>query len=408
MIRIFLLLICFTSSLPAEDWPEWRGPNRNGVADAGQKLPLEFDKTKNVVWSVDVPGRSHGSVCAVGDRLYLAVADPDKKTQAVRCLESETGKTIWETVVHRDGMNQKSNKKASWASSTPACDGDTVYINFVSGDAAWTTALDAASGNQKWQTRLTDYTVHQGYGSSPTLWENLVIVSADNKAGGVVSGLDRKTGEAIWKVDRPEMPNYPSPVILDVAGKTQLFLTGTERVTSLDPLIGKVNWEIEGATTECVTTTVTDGTHIYSSGGYPRNHVAAIVADGSGKIAWENGTRVYVPSMLIHEGHLYATMDAGVAVCWDSATGEEKWKGRLGGNFTGSPILAGDVIYAPNESGEVFAFRASPAGLEILARNQVADEILSTPVICNNRIYLRVADYNGEKRSERVVSFGLK
>lgn len=408
MIRIFLLLICFTPSLPAGDWPEWRGPNRNGVADAGQELPLEFDKTKNVVWSVDVPGRSHGSVCAVGDRLYLAVADTDKKTQAVRCLESETGKTIWETVVHRDGMIQKSNKKASWASSTPACDGDTVYINFVSGDAAWTTALDAASGNQKWQTRLTDYTVHQGYGSSPTLWENLVIVSADNKAGGVVSGLDRKTGEAIWKVDRPEMPNYPSPVILDVAGKTQLFLTGTERVTSLDPLTGKVNWEIEGATTECVTTTVTDGTHIYSSGGYPRNHVAAIVADGSGKIAWENGTRVYVPSMLIHEGHLYATMDAGVAVCWDSATGEEKWKGRLGGNFTGSPILAGDVIYAPNESGEVFAFRASPAGLEILARNQVADEILSTPVICNNRIYLRVADYNGEKRSERVVSFGLK
>jgi len=404
ILTLFLLLA--STSLLAGDWPWWRGPDRNGVAESGQNLPTEFSDEKNLVWTADIPGRSHGSVCAVGDKLYLAIADTEKKTQSVRCLDARTGKTLWDSVVHENGMTQKSNKKASWASGTPACDGETVYINFVSGDAAWTTALDAESGRLKWQTRLTDYVIHQGYGSSPALWKKLVIVSADNKSGGVVCGLNRKTGAVEWKADRAREPNYPSPIILKAAGKVQLFLTGTNKVTSYDPLTGKVNWEIDGATTECVTSTVTDGKHIYSSGGYPTNHVAAIAADGSGKTVWKNGSRVYVPSMLIHEGHLYAIMDAGVTACWDSATGEEKWKGRLGGNFSGSPTLVDDKIYAPNESGEVFVFRASPNGLEILARNKIAGEIFSTPTICNDRIYLRTASYQGEKRTERVVCFG--
>ena len=139
ILTLFLLLA--STSLLAGDWPWWRGPDRNGVAESGQNLPTEFSDEKNLVWTADIPGRSHGSVCAVGDKLYLAIADTEKKTQSVRCLDARTGKTLWDSVVHENGMTQKSNKKASWASGTPACDGETVYINFVSGDAAWTTAL---------------------------------------------------------------------------------------------------------------------------------------------------------------------------------------------------------------------------------------------------------------------------
>ena len=140
-----MIFLLSNTSLLAGDWPWWRGPDRNGVAESGQNLPTEFSDENNLVWSVDIPGRSHGSVCAVGDKLYLAIADTEKKTQSVRCLDAATGKMVWDSVVHENGMTQKSNKKASWASGTPACDGETVYINFVSGDGAWTTAMDAES-----------------------------------------------------------------------------------------------------------------------------------------------------------------------------------------------------------------------------------------------------------------------
>ena len=403
---LLVTLLFFTAPLFAGDWPWWRGPHRNGVAAAGEAVPLEFGLEKHIRWSVDLPGRAHGSACVVGDRVFIASADEEKQRQSLHAFDRTTGTALWTTVVHENGMTQKGgHKKASWASGTPACDGERVYINFITGDAVLTTALDL-EGRQLWQTKITDYVVHQGYGSSPALFENLVLVSADNKGGGAVAGLDRGTGEIVWRHERAALPNYSSPVILEVAGKTQLFLTGTDKVTSLDPLTGKVNWEIEGATTECVTSTPTDGRHIYSSGGYPKSHVAAIAADGSGEVVWETNDRVYVPSMLVKDDHLYATMDSGVAICLDAATGEEKWKGRLGGNFTSSPVLVGDRIHAVNESGDYYIFRADPAGLEILAKNKVGDEVYATPSVSGGNVFLRVAFYEGETRSERLVCFG--
>ncbi len=399
-----LTTVCLLGTTAAGgDWPWWRGPDRNGIAEPDQEVPEEL--ASHVKWAVDVPGRGHGSACVVGDRVFLAAADEKTGTQSLICFGRDTGALLWTTVVHRDGMTQKSNKKASWASGTPACDGERVYISFVHGDSASTTALDL-EGRQVWQTRITDYTIHQGYGSSPAIWGELVIVSADNKAGGAVCGLDRKSGRVVWKVARDAKPNYPSPVILEVAGKVQLFLTGTDKVTSLDPANGQVNWEIDGATTECVTSTVTDGRHIYTSGGYPKNHVAAVVADGSGTVAWENGDRVYVPSMIVKDGMLHAVMDNGVAVCWDAATGEEKWKKRLGGTFSSSPVLVGERFYAANESGDLFVYRADAAGLELLATNRVGDEVYATPSIAGGDIILRVAFYHGERRAERLVCWG--
>lgn len=398
----------FSPPLQAGDWPWWRGPDRNGVASPDQDPPVEFGGDRNVLWSADIPGRSHGSAIVVGDRVLLAAADEEKDTQSLHCLDRNTGDSLWAALIHEGGQDQKSNKKASWASGTPACDGERVFINFVNGDSAWTTAVSLEDGKQLWQKKICDYKIHQGYGSSPAIYENLLIVSADNKLGGAVVAFDRVSGNEVWRVARAAVPNYPSPIILKAAGKTQLFLTGTDKVSSFDPLTGETNWEIEGATTECVTSTVTDGTYIYSSGGYPKNHVAAIAADGSGKIAWEVPDRAYVPSMLIKDSHLYATLDGGIGICWDSATGEEKWKGRLGGTFSASPVLVGDRIYAFNESGDGFVFRADPDKLEILAKNKVGDEVFATPTICGGRIYLRVAFYEGETRSEKLICFGIE
>ena len=406
-----LCLLTFCHSLAAEsaDWPWWRGPQRNGVASPDQSPPTKWSATENTLWKAKVPGRGHGSVTVVGDQVFLATADEQADKQFVLCFDRETGKQLWQTLVHDGGLAKKSNKKASQASSTIACDGDRLFINFLNKGAVFTTALDR-NGKQLWQTKITDYVIHQGYGSSPAIFQSLVIVSADTKreGGGAIAALDRESGKIVWRNARPATPNYPSPIILNAAGRDQVFLTGCDVVSSFDPLTGKKLWEIEGATTECVTSTVTDGNIIMTSGGYPRNHMSAVRADGSGEIVWENNVRVYVPSLLLHEGTLYGVADAGVAMCWEAATGQELWKGRLGGTFSASPVMVGEHIYVTNESGETFIYKASPENFELVAKNQLGNEVFATPTICNSHIFMRVAEHQGDNRQEMLYCIGEK
>ena len=416
VLTVFFVSL-WTSSLTAQDyvshgalkynpndWPCWRGAKQDGIADPDQKLPRSWSETKNVIWKVPVPGRGHGSPCVVGDRIYLATCEEEAKSQWVLCYNRSTGKKLWGTVVHESGAMWK-NKKASGASSTVTCDGQQLYINFPNSNALVTTAL-SLKGEIVWQQKISDYVIHQGYGSSPAIYKSLVIVTADNKGGGAIAGLNRKTGKIVWTRARPKLPNYPSPIIYHLAGKDQLILTGCKLVTSLNPMTGKVIWEMDGATEECVTSTVTDGQHVYSSGGYPKNHVAAYTADGTKKIAWENGDRVYVPSMVMRNGYIYAVMDAGVAVCWKADTGEEIWKARLGGNFTASAVLVGETVYATDESGKTTLFRADPSGFEKLSSNKVGDEMLATPTICGGQLFLRVAHREDDLRQEVLYCIG--
>ncbi|HUG70418.1 MAG TPA: PQQ-binding-like beta-propeller repeat protein [Pirellulaceae bacterium] len=391
------------------DWPWWRGPERNGIAAADQNPPLKWSRTENVLWKAPVPGRGHGSVTVVGDQAFLATADEQADKQLVLCFDRNTGKQLWQTVVHDGGIEREGNIKASQASSTLACDGERLFINFLNKGAVYTTAL-SRGGEQLWQTKLTNYVVHQGYGSSPAIYESLVIVSADNKGkgGGAIAALNRATGDVVWRHARPATPNYPSPIILKAAGRDQVFLTGCDLVSSFAPLTGEKLWEIEGATTECVTSTVTDGNIILTSGGYPKKHMAAVRADGSGEVVWENNVPVYVPSMLIHEGKIYGVTDAGVAMCWEAATGKELWKERLGGTFSSSPVMVGGHIFVINEAGEGFVFKADPTKFELVAKNQLGNEVFATPTICGSRIYMRVAEQQGDLRQEMLYCIGNK
>jgi outer membrane protein assembly factor BamB len=391
------------------DWPWWRGPARNGTAEADQDPPLRWSeaedgKSENVVWSVPVPGRSHGSPTVVGNHVLLAIADQEREVQAVACYDRATGERLWETVVHR-GQLTVLNEKSCAASCSIACLSDRLFVTFLNGDTVYTTCLDR-QGKQLWQATIGDYIIHQGYGASPLLYRSLVIIASDHKGGGEIVALDQKTGAEVWRRERPKTPNYPSPIAVRVAGKDQVILTGCDRITSYEPLTGRTLWEMDGATTECVTSTLTDGTHIFTSGGYPRNHLSAIVADGSKKVAWENEQRVYVPSMLVRDGFLYATLDAGVAMCWESNTGKERWKARLGGTFSSSPVLVGDRIYATNEAGETFVYRADPEKYELLAKNKLGDEVFATPAICGGRIYQRVAKLVDGERQEFLYCLG--
>jgi outer membrane protein assembly factor BamB len=407
LLAILLASMTFAPALAA-DWPWWRGPDRNGVADPKQSPPLRWGDD-GVLWKVPVPGRGHGSAIVVGDQVFLAAAEPDRQVQSLLCFDRHNGKSIWRAEVHTGGgVEAKGNTKSTLASGTPACDGSRVFINFLNGGRVFATALDRRDGKQLWQVKLTDFVMHQGFGASPSVYGPLVLFAADHKGGGVIAGLDRESGKVVWRVDRPKLPNYVSPIVLPIAGADQLVLTGCDLVTGLDPLSGKTLWESKGSTTECVTSVVTDGTHVFTSGGYPKNHVSAVRVDGSG-VAWENTTRVYVPSLVVRGKHLYGVQDGGVATCWECATGKPVWTGRLGGTFSASPVLVGDRLYAINEAGKTFVFRATPEKFELESEGQLGNEAFATPTICGGRIYIRVAMLGKDKgRQEWLYCLGTK
>ncbi|MSU35760.1 MAG: serine/threonine protein kinase [Pedosphaera sp.] len=387
-----------------EDWPAWRGPTRDGIAAAGQTPPVQWSESENIVWRTPIPGRGHSSPTVVGDRIYLATADPGTQTQRVLCYDRSSGRRVWDTQVHQGNLDSAGHRNTSQASSTVACDGERLYINFLNKKGIHTSALDL-TGKIVWQQTVGDFVTHQGFASSPVVHESVVLVTADHKGGGTLAGLDRQSGKVLWKHSRPKIANYTSPAVLHAAGRTQLVVAGCNLLSSFDPLTGAALWEIDSSTEECVTTAVTDGQRVFASGGYPKNHTIAIHADGSGKVAWQNTARVYVPSMIVQDGYLYAVMDAGIAVCWKSDTGEERWKERLGGDFYSSPVRVGQLIYATNLGGQTSVFEATPDRFKRISQNQLGNEVYATPAICGNRIFMRVAK-NGDPREEFLYCIG--
>jgi outer membrane protein assembly factor BamB len=403
-----VFLIGFVAPLAgaSADWPTWRGPTYDGHAATGQTVPVKWSETENVVWRAPVRGRGHSTPIVVGNHVYLTTADEVKQEQLVLCYDRASGKLLWETVAHRGPLDTIGHRNTSQASGSVAWDGERLYVNFLNAKAIHATALDSA-GKILWQQRVSDYVPHQGFGSSPVVHESVVLIAADHKGGGKLVGLEKRTGKVLWELERPKVANYPSIAVLKVAGRTQAVLGGCGLILSFDPLTGKKFWEIEGSTDETVVMAVTDGQRVFVSGGYPKNNVTAVDAS-SGKIVWQNSVRVYVPSMMVRDGHLFAMLDAGHAVCWKADTGEEVWREKIDKDFYASPVLVGDRFYATSLRGVTSVFEATAQKFgKLLAQNQLGDEAIASPAICGNRIYLRSAK-KGDTRQEYLWCIGEK
>src|SRR5262249_3862763 len=152
-------------------------------------------ETEGILWKVPLPGKGHGSPTIVGERIYQATADSAQQT--VLCLDRHTGQRVWETTVHKGRPDPGHHANSSAASSTIACDGRRLFINFLNDGAVYTTAL-SMEGKVLWQKRICDYVTHQGFGSSPVLFDSLVIVSADHRGGGLLAALSRESGDLVW------------------------------------------------------------------------------------------------------------------------------------------------------------------------------------------------------------------
>lgn len=405
-LSAFLLMTIFAD---AEDWSQWRGPNGNNIAPAGQSVPTEWSSTRNVIWKVEVPGRGHASPTVIGDLIVLSSADEAGQQQGVFGFDRGTGRQLWGTAVSQGGF-AKTHSKNTHASSTVCSDGRQIYATFCHHNQVEVVALDL-KGTIVWEKVAGAFLPKKyeyGYASSPTLYNGKLIVSGDCDTSAWLKALDTKSGRVVWEQRRPRMLNWSSPIVAIVAGREQLILSGAEQIASYDPQTGQQLW-----TTPCLTmatcgTVVWDDDTVYASGGYPKKETVAVKADGSGEVVWSNKVKCYEQSMLITGGYLYAVDDGGVAYCWEAKSGREMWKERLQGPVSASPVLVGDTIYASNERGVTFVFKANPQKFEPVARNQLGTESFATPTVIDDRIYLRVAAGQGGRRREMLYAIGNK
>ena len=184
-----------------------------------------------------------------------------------------------------------------------------------------------------------------------------------------------------------------------------MLISGGNIVASYDPLTGEELWTCPGTAESTCGTIIWQDDLVYASGGYPEHHTLCIHAE-SGEKVWETNVNVYESSMLLANDHLFAVTNSGIAICCNAATGERWWRHRLSGQFSASPVLVNDLIYATSETGTTTVFRADPGSWEELAVNQLGDECFASMAVCDNRIYARVAHRSGSTREEFLYCLG--
>jgi len=393
----------------ATDWPWWRGPSRNGVASP-QDFPTRLSDTENLLWKSPVPGRGHSSPIVIGNRVFLATADEQKKIHSVLAFDRTDGRQVWQVEINKGGFPARNHKNNTEASPTIASDGERLYLALYHHDKVEAVAL-GLDGELVWKQAVCPFRPRMfeyGYAPSPLIYGETVIVSAEYDGNSFITALDRKSGDRKWRAPRPTMITFSSPVIAHVSGRDQMLISGADQVASYDPTNGKPLWSTPGTSLATCGTMIWDGDIVFASGGYPKPETLAIRADGSGNVLWRNNQKCYEQSMIAVDGYVYGLTDNGILFCWRGVDGKEMWKERLKGPVSASPVLAGGNIYWANELGTLYVFKATPDGFQSVARNQIGESSFASPAICGGQIFLRVAGYSGNSRQETLYCFGKK
>ena len=424
LLSTVMLLNSTAGSAAAPNWPQWRGPGGQGISTE-KNLPTEWSATKNIKWKTPIAGRGHSSPIVWGNRIFLTTAiegalvpgakavkhmDGDKEflhpdsvgadhkhTFKVICLNAESGKILWEQTAYEGTPYDNRHRKSSFASSTPVTDGKLVYAFFG------TEGLYAydMGGKLVWRADLGKLgTVGMGTGTSPILYENLLILQCDeeNGAASFIVALDKKTGREVWKTPRKVQVSWATPILVRTPGRMELITSGNETVIAYDPATGKELWRHKGVESNAIPSPVANQEMVFITAGSPAKIVMAIRLGGSGdltdsaNVAWKypKGT-AYVPSPILYGDYLYLTTDKGILTCLDARTGEVKYDGGrvpIPATFTASPVAFEGKILLTSEDGDTFIVRAGPKH-EILGTNSVGEPVYASPAIADRKIFIR-------------------
>src|SRR5262245_24091826 len=384
-----------------ENWPQFRGPHADGTSK-NTGLPTTLSESEHVQSKTPLHDRGWSSPVIWGDQIWVTAATEDGKTDYAICLDKNTGKVVHDLKLwDNEKIFPLGNALNGYASCTPAIEEGRVYVHFGSYGTA---CLDTASGKILWQRRDLPCEHFRGPGSSPILFENLLIFHMDGYDFHYIVALDKQTGHTVWKTDRnidygttngDLMKSFCTPLVIEAAGKTQLISPSSKACMSYDPRTGREYWRVRYASHSGAAMPLFGHGLVYVNTGFGAADLLAVKPDGGGDVtnthvAWASKKSIGSKPSQVLVGDLIFNVDdnPGVATCIDAKTGAELWSKRLSGEFSASPLYAAGKIYYCGQDGITTAVKADREYTE-LAKNQFDDGFMASPAVTGNALILR-------------------
>jgi outer membrane protein assembly factor BamB len=435
MNRLGVLAIVLTCSLgvrvSAEDWPQWRGPLGTGVSGE-RNLPVRWSATENVAWRADLGGVGVSSPIVLGTRVFVtsqlgagasrqgprlsqggapegagerSLGTPragagaaDGPVFLVEAFDRASGKRLWQYRLAAVGPMPTVHDKHNMASPSPVTDGARVYAWFGTGQIV---ALDL-DGRLVWQRHLGKengpFEINWGHSSSPTVFEDTLILLCDHDPASYLLAVDARTGRDRWKADRGRgRQSYSTPFVVTTAAGPELIVNSSQRVDAYHPRTGAPLWHVGGPHQFPIPSPAFHDGVLYLSRGYRSGPYMAVRAGGRGDVnashvLWQTPTGAPYISSLVHDaGLIYMASDVGGVTAVDARTGQRVWQHRIPGIFSASPVVGDGKVYFVSETGDVTVLRAGRTA-EVLATNSLGERLIASPAISNSQIFLRSDD----------------
>jgi len=399
LIRLTLLVLGPALFCPlswAENWSQFRGDDGTGMS---QECDFSSQwSADRIRWNVELPGVGHSSPVIWGNKVFLTSAGDLGTVRYVLCFDARTGESIW---TRQMALNpSRKHAKSSWASSTPAVDGERVYVVFADSDRQTLTAYDF-DGHLAWRKNVGSYESQHAQGASPIVFEGLVILANDQDGPSSIIACDKRTGRTVWSVLRnsgTQSTSYATPFIYrPKEGPPQLICSSSfSGVSALDPRTGRTIWTTKSLPQRTVASPVLAAGLLFQCCGAAGQGKLMVAVDpgGRGDVSKTHVryTRThilpYVPTPVAFRDYLFLWSDHGVVCCMDPHTGKDVWTKRVGGDFSGSPICASGMLFNSDESGNVIVLAAT-GEFKLLGKIPLGDQSHSTGAVANGRIYFR-------------------
>jgi len=432
-----LLAVPVTGQKPQgnTNWPSFRGPGASGVAD-GFRLPADWDvpTSRNVRWKSPIPGLGHSSPIVWGNRLFVSTAisgvekpelkvglygdigsvqDNTSHRWVVYCLDTQTGKVVWEKTVYAGVPRVKRHPKSTHANSTLATDGSHL-IAFFGSEGIYCFDMD---GKQQWKRDLgvldsAFYVAPEAqweFASSPIIYQDRVLIQCDVLNGSFVAALNIKDGSDLWRTPRADVPTWGTPTVHADGAAAQMIINGYKHTGGYDVRTGKELWRLKGGGDIPVPTPVVAHGLVFITNAHgPMAPIYAIRLNATGDItlagsessnqfvAWSvprDGAYMITP--VVYGDYLYNAKNNGVMSCYDAKTGSRIYQQRLGGGtsgFTASPVAGDGKVYFSSEDGDIYVVKAG-ATFELVSRNTMGEICMASPAISAGVLYFRTQSH---------------
>ena len=394
----------FTTSLSAQEWTRFRGPNGDGLSDC-KTIPASFDE-KDFNWKVEVPGEGYSSPVLWGDKIFLTANDKGREGGFLKvlCYSAKDGTKLWEWE-EKYAPHHINGKFNNFASTTPVVDAERLYVSWTTGESREVKAF-THDGDEAWQISRAgfDKTDH-GSGASPIIAGGvLVIPNESTGSDSSVLGLDPKDGTTVWELQRTNAKDvYSTPMIAKFDGVESLVFVGTSNgFTGVDPKKGTVQWQYNpGFRMRSVGSPVIVGDSVFATlgqGGGGKESAAVRVKGGKAELNYETSTGLpYVPTPVVFEGLMYFLNDAGLLSCVKGADGTKVYdrvrlsEGRSAKWFS-SPICVNGVLYCASTDGQMVMVKAGAEYKEV-GRFHFGEGVNATPAVAGGKMYIRTAGH---------------